>query len=136
MALHGIDPKKVTPMVDSPLNRLVFAINHYVSTGDHIGVAIAAKYGERIGVTIPVRKNAPQDVADFEAFRSRFEELAPVHGASLGWIGEHEGVEAWLVLIGMEQMEAFAAELRERPGPLGWGSGKATIDAYRWEPGA
>lgn len=131
-----MNPRDVKPMLDTPLNRLFFAINHYVTTGDHIGEGIATGDEKRMRVTIPVRTDSKDDQANFAAFRSRFEELADKYRLVLGYLGEHRNFEGWTFEIDVERMDALAVDLRERPGPLGWGTGKTVIDAYQWDGAA
>lgn len=128
-----INPRDITPLIDQPLNRLFFAINHYISTGDHFGEGIAVPEGGRVRVLIPVNVNLPQDGEDLRAFRSRFEELQSAYETALGYMGEEEGFEFWSFLIREDQADALARDLRASPGSLGWGSGKAIIDAHGWK---
>lgn len=114
-------------------NRLLFAINHYVSTGDHIGEGIVAPIGgDRFLIPIPVNRTLSADQADFACFRSRFNELAPDYGTQLEYAGGNGVFDFWHFSIRADQMDALAADLRARPGPKGWGSEKAKIEAVEW----
>lgn len=131
---YNIDPKKITPLTGTPINRLFFAINHYVSTGDHFGEGMAAPSAPGwVTILIPVNVSLQQDQADFEAFRSRFDELAAEFGLTMAWHGEEGGFELWSFDVREQDADRLATALRERPGKAGWGSGKAVIDRHRWE---
>lgn len=127
-----MEPRKITPLRRSPINRLFFAINHYVSTGDHVGEGLGVPEGAYVRVLLPVNSAMAQDVSDFEAFRARFDELAPRFGLTLEG-PERSGVyHIYSFRIHERDMDALARALRERPGPSGWGSMKAVIDKHNW----
>lgn len=42
-----MEPRRITPLRGTPVNRLFFAINHYVSTGDHFGEAWLSPWRRR-----------------------------------------------------------------------------------------
>lgn len=71
-----MNPRDIKPQIGTPTNRLFWAINHYVSTGDHIGEGVAQEVGGKLLFLIPVRVAAEQDQRDLAAFRARFDELA------------------------------------------------------------
>lgn len=138
-------PPCVTPLDKSPINRLFFAINHYVSTGDHIGEGVVLPepgtphrddepYPEdRLRFLIPVRTASDQDLDDFASFRSRFEELQDTFTTRLEASGSEGAFGLWSFAIAYRQADALAKALRRRPGPKGWGSPKATIDQANWK---
>lgn len=117
----------------TPIRRLFLALNHYLSTGTHLGEGVAWQEGALVRVMLPVRADSEQDQRDFDALRARLDELAPEHGIRLGYLGQEGGMEMHSFTVRPERMGALAAALRERPGPLGWGSTKRQIDAHTWE---
>ena len=50
---------------NTPLNRLYLAINHYISTGDHIGEGISNDLGSHIQMMVAVNQANPTDQQDF-----------------------------------------------------------------------
>lgn len=133
-----MEPRRITPVMKTPLNRLFLALNHYISTGDHFGEGVALPESDPalrlVRVLIPVNRTMKQDRVDFEKLRSKFDELAaagefPVRLEHMG----REGLfEYWSFVVPEFRMDDLAAELRRAPGPAGWGSGKAIIDQHDW----
>lgn len=118
-------------LIGQPLNDLFFAINHYVSTGDHVGEGVAHEIDRhRVRVLIPVRKACALDQQNFARFRERFDELAEDFCTSLSLHPTADPFDIWTFTIESGFIEAMAAALRERPGPRGWGSPKQTIDFF------
>ncbi len=115
-----------------PLRRLFFAINHYISTADHIGEGVAMDAGDRLRVCIPVNLEMVQDREDWAAFRSRFDELAADFDTRLEDLDADGDMRLWTFLVDPNRLEDLATALMSRPGPAGWGSGKAVIDAHDW----
>lgn len=127
-----MNPRDIKPQIGTPTNRLFWAINHYVSTGDHIGEGVAQEVGGKLLFLIPVRVAAEQDQRDLAAFRARFDELAEPYQTAMRYMGEYDGFELWGFALAEDQADDLAADLTVRPGALGWGSGKAVIDSYTW----
>lgn len=133
-----MEPRRITPLQKTPLNRLFFAINHYVSTGDHFGEGIGVPESDPafglVRVLIPVNRHMAQDQADFRCLQSKFDELAAAGEFPVRL--EHMGTEGlfdyWSFVVPTFRMDALADELRRAPGPAGWGSGKAIIDQHKW----
>ena len=124
----------ITYCVGTALNRLILAINCYVSTGDLIGMGVAIPEGpDRTVVLIPVNRTLALDEADFSCFRSRFEELAGQFGTELRFLDRHGPFDHWMFSIRNGHVDALARELRKRPGRLGWGTMKEQVEAFeRW----
>lgn len=123
------------PITGTPLNRLFFAINHYVSTGDHIGEGIAYELSpQRRRLVIPVNPRNRVDVEDKQALRARMKELYGIAPARfLGPLSQRSGIfELYYMDIDLGDMDRMADLLMEKPGPKGWGSMKKTIDQYTW----
>ena len=70
-----MEPLELIPIADGPLKRLIIAINHYISTGNHFGEGFALGEGSRVRIVIPVNLYMERDQKDFEAFRSRLDVL-------------------------------------------------------------
>ena len=132
----------ITALRNSPLNGLFLAINHYVSTGDHLGEGVAMPEGEQrhatgephkddqIRVIVAMDIGNPTDVADFEKFRSKFSKIAIEFDTNLTHEGVHGGMRIYTFVIRYRQCEKMAQRLTESPGPLGWGSPKELIDKH------
>lgn len=132
--------QNLTPLEGTPLNLLFVAINHYVSTGDHIGEGIAQAEGpqrkgeplpnELIQILILVNPALPTDTADFTKFKSRFSELEKEFSTRLESHGRQDNFLAHSFTIRYRQCESLTQALTEKPGPLGWGSMKPLIDQH------
>lgn len=119
----------ITYCVGTPLSRLILAINHYISTGDLIGMGTAMEEGrDRTRPLILVNRNLAEDRANFACFRSRFDELAVGFGTELVSVGGRGPFDAWTFSIRNRDLDVFARELQKQPGPLGWGTTKRQID--------
>lgn len=117
--------------VGTPLNRLILAINHYISTGDLIGSGPATPEGrDRIAPWITVNRSLEEDKANFACFRSRFEELAAEFDTELRFLDRHGPFDFWTFSIKIAQVDRLAKELRKRPGALGWGTTKTQVEAF------
>lgn len=126
---------KITLQANTPLNRLIFAINHYVSTGDRIGEGIMTPEGAgRVCVTIPVNRQLQEDQSDFACFKSRFEQLASRYHIRLEPMGRDGKFDFWAFRIAEADIDRLADALLEHPGPMGWGSLKELIDMFNWTP--
>lgn len=134
--------QNVTFFSDKPLNRLYFAINHYVSTGDHIGEGVSMPEGpqrhptgephpdDKIRIVILVNSTNPTDIADFEKFQSRFSQIAPRFKTQLMHAGKQQHFLVKEFVIRYGQADELARALTEEPGPLGWGSMKDLIEKH------
>lgn len=121
---------ELIPSINGPLNRLFFAINCYISTGDHIGEGFATDAGlGKFMILIPVNPKLPPDLKDFAAFRSRFQEIAGRFHTTLEYQGLSAGMEIYSFVLAENRVDEMAKVLRECPGPLGWGSQKPRVDA-------
>lgn len=132
----------ITALRDTPVNRLFFAINHYVSTGDHLGEGISVAEGpqapaaplpnpnDRLRIMLLVNSTDPIDRNDYQKFTSRFNELADSFGTELKTNGHQEQFFVYSFSLAYGQCDALAQALTERPGPLGWGSMKGLIERH------
>lgn len=126
----------ITYCVDTPLNRLIVAINHYISTGDMIGMGPAVPDGpHRIAPLILVNRSLEEDTTNFACFRSRFDELAAEFDTDLKLVDRHGPFDFWTFSIRTAQVDLLAKELRKRPGVLGWGTTKEQVEALEREAG-
>ncbi len=119
-----MEPLELIPIADGPLKRLIIAINHYISTGNHFGEGFALGEGSRVRIVIPVNLYMERDQKDFEAFRSRFDELADEFNSELEDMGRGGLMRVWTFLVDYKRVDELARAFRERPGSLGWGSRK------------
>lgn len=124
---------KITPVQNTPLNRLFLALNHYISTGDRVGEGLAIPGGNPKGTThqvlIPHQPGEATDAADWEKLRARLAQLeAEGQGFKLTDEGfapgpsgrRHFHIHA--LHVPTTKVLRLTALLREKPGPLGWGS--------------
>ena len=107
---------------NTPLNRLFLAINHYISTGDHLGEGIAYDQGTHVQVILAVNQSNPTDLADFVKFRSRFDELRAEFNLTLSDLGVQNNFHLHSFLVDLTDMDDLAKRLEEKPGAGGWGS--------------
>lgn len=134
--------QSITALDKTPLNRLFVAINHYISTGDHIGEGIAVPEGpqrhtqgephpdDKLRVLLMVNTTDPVDRSDFEKFKSRFSQLEKGFGTRLEDGGRQAHFAVNSFVIQYKQTEPLAQALTEQPGPAGWGSMKPLIDKH------
>lgn len=132
----------ITPLRNSALNKLFLAINHYVSTGDHIGEGTAVPHGpqksrtgepadgDRIMILVFVNRTDEVDLKDFTCFRSRFSELESEFNVKLKNDGTEQQFQRWSFVIYYRQALPLAKALAEKPGSAGWGSLKKIIDQH------
>lgn len=125
-----IDPRKIDPKFNDPINRLMLAINHYISTGDNIGEGIATPDGDKVRVLIAVNKVMQQDKEDFQAFKAKFKEIKGRFKLTLNDHGSQGLFHMYSFLIEESQIDNLAVALTESPGPKGWGSLKPLIDKH------
>ena len=137
-----MNDRTITAMAGTPLNRLFIAINHYVSTGDHLGEGTAIGEGiqrhmtgephalDLVRLLLMENTTDPTDVADFAAFASRFSELAGQFDTHLKWEPQQGKFRMYSFVIKYGQANELANALTEQPGPAGWGSMKELIDEH------
>jgi hypothetical protein len=125
-----MDP--ITRLLDAglPLHALILAINHFVSTGDHIGEGGVYEDAGMYQVAVPVKQYLPLDRADFSKFRSRFKQVAPRFGIRLELVDYSNGMDIYAFKVAPAQVPALARALAAEPGKLGWGSTKPYVDRY------
>jgi hypothetical protein len=127
------------PLANSPLNRLFFAINHYISTGDAIGEGVALVEGMQKSsdepaananavILLAVNSKDQTDTADFEKFVSRFSQLQARFSTSLKNLGKANEFWQYSFSIAYGQCDDLAQALIEQPGSLGWGSMKSMLE--------
>lgn len=131
---------KITPLQDRPLNRLFVALNHYISTGDHVGEGVATPEGTIHQVLLAHRPSDATDAADWEKLQARLDELK---SQGLGLKLTDEGrvpnvpgpggpqqMHLHALHVPTGQVAWLTSLLREKPGPLGWGSFYETLRAH------
>jgi len=112
-------------LADEPANRFIFAVNHYVSTGDQIGEAVVLSKENPCTIVVPVDLGNEQDASDFAALRSRVDELDRV---SIEKEGEEQGFTFYLVHA--HDADDAAVQLASKPGEKGWGSPRPLVQRY------
>ena len=124
------------PLQGTPVNRLFFSINHYVSTGDHFGEGLAMDtVPGALAFMIPVNTRMEGDAENFRRLEARIRQLRdhpeewPVRLTDEGRQGLYH---IYALHVPAPLVEPLAAKLREEPGPLGWGSPKKIIDSHDW----
>ena len=125
---------QITPVAEGPVSDLFLAINHFVSTGDHIGEGVALpEPGGRVLVQIPYDPGNPDDRDDFRRFASRMAEVGAAD-PSLAFPVRELGRAPGFTVAGFSVPEAdcrrLARELVRSGGAEGWGTGKAVIDEH------
>lgn len=110
-------------LADTPANRLIYAINCYVSTGDRIGEAVVLSKTAPCTIVVPVDLSDQQDAADFKALRSRTAELDRV---SIEKEGEEQGFTFYL--LHADDPDTAAVQLASEPGEKGWGSPRPLVE--------
>ena len=112
-------------LADEPANRLIFAINMYVSTGDQIGEAVVLSKDDPCTIVVPVDLSDERDASDFAALRSRVDELDRV---SVEKEGEEQGFTFYL--LHAHDADEAATQLALQPGEKGWGSTRFLVQKY------
>jgi len=109
-------------LANEPANRLIYAINMYVSTGDRVGEGVVLSEEDPCTIVIPVDLDDEQDASDFAALRSRVDDLGHV---SI----EKEGKEQdfTFFLLHADDADEAAAKLASEPGEKGWGSPRPLV---------
>lgn len=127
---------------NTPLSRLFVAINHYISTGDHIGEGNAIPEGpsisrtgephpaDKIRIILLVNTTDKADLSDFEKFKSRFSQVAKDFNTKLESGGRERHFLVYTFVIKYGFCNELAQKLTEQPGPLGWGSMKELIEKH------
>jgi len=116
---------KIQVLADEPANRLIFAINCYVSTGDQIGEAVVLSKNDPCTIVVPVDPESEQDREDFLCLRSRVNELDRV---SIEKEGEEQGFTFYLLYA--RDADEAAAQLAFESGEKGWGSTRPLVQQY------
>ncbi len=121
-------------VTEGPVRDMILAINHYVSTGDHIGEGVAME-GEGGGYLfgVPYDPRNPDDRDDARRLRQRLAEIAAAHPGLSVRTEDHPpagGFSYFVVHVRPELARRLAAELVRSSGDAGWGSGKPRIDKH------
>ena len=126
-----MQPRPVTIRPGHPLSDLLFAINHYISTGDHLGEgSVVMVPPDQVRIMILVNTTLTDDQEDFRRFAARFAELEAEFGIRLEEEGTHHHFIGYSFLISFRQVPTLIERLLERPSALGWGSLYRTIQQH------
>ncbi len=120
---------------EGPANDMIWAINHYISTGDRLGEGTAMEddIGDYVFVISYDPKN-PDDFADYGRFKRRIAEIVAARRnlrICLVDTGDKQGrfLNAFLHVCPAD-LRRLAAELVRSCGEAGWGTPKAVIDKH------
>ena len=127
-------PTRLDTTREGPLNDLVLAINHYVSTGDHIGEGVAMEGADgRYIFTVPYDPAHPDDRADAQRLRLRVSEIAAQYPDLKLEVQEQKlpgKFDYLLLFVSPADVRRLAAELVRSNGDAGWGTSKPLIDEH------
>ena len=126
--------KQLDVIGEGPVRDMILAINHYVSTGDHIGEGIALEglSGDYL-FAVPFDPQSADDLADARCFERRLREIVEDQPAILLSVSEQKEpgqFDYLLVSILPSDLRKVAAALVRSAGQAGWGSGKPLIDEH------
>ncbi|HIJ87422.1 MAG TPA: hypothetical protein HPP97_06995 [Desulfuromonadales bacterium] len=121
------NPSTPTLYVGGAPSRVIHAINHFICIGDDIGIGGMIPDGENLIFLIPLNPKSRTEVHDLNTLHSRLKEIECPKFKFEDW-GEIEKIRTFSITINFNDCDAFATVLSEKPGPLGWGSSKKTID--------
>lgn len=112
-----------------PLSLLFVAINHYISTGDHIGEGIALEEGsQKVRVVVAVNTTLKDDREDFLKFKSKFDAIKLKFQTRLDDHGREGIFHTHSFAVAKKDIELMTQAFTEAPGALGWGSMKGLIE--------
>lgn len=123
---------------EGSINDLFYAVNFYISTGDHIGEGKAGETEDgQLLVIIPLSKTNAEDQADADRLEQRVTEIQSADIQSGGAVAvtlEHHkdtGEFDYLLLrLAAEDARPLARELVRQMGGKGWGTPKRDIDKH------
>ena len=122
-------PNTPTLYVGGAPSRVIHAINHFIRIGDDIGIGSIIPDGDNLIFLVPFNPNSQADLRDINTLHSRLVEIECPMFKYEDW-GEIEKIRTFSITINFDDCDAFAKLLSEKPGPLGWGSSKKTIDMW------
>ena len=118
---------------EGPINDLFYAVNFYISTGDHIGEGKAGETEDgQLLVIIPLSKTNAEDQADADRLEQRVTEIQN-SGAVEVVLERHKDAGAFdylLLKVAAEDARPLARELVRQEGGKGWGTPKRDIDKH------
>ena len=118
---------------EGPINDLFYAVNFYISTGDHIGEGKAGETEDgQLLVIIPLSKTNAEDQADADRLQQRVTEIQS-SGAVGVTLERHKDTGAFdylLLKLAAGDARPLARELVRQRGGKGWGTPKRDIDAH------
>ena len=118
---------------EGPINDLIYAVNFYISTGDHIGEGNAAEMEDgQLLIIIPLSKTNADDQADADRLEQRVTEIQS-SGAVAVTLERHADTGAFdylLMKLAVKDARPVARELVRQMGGEGWGTPKRDIDKH------
>lgn len=116
-------------VANTPINRAIFALNFYISTGDFIGEGVALEQGSHTLLLVLHNPREWEDKDNWERLQARLlvleRERLLVGVRHLGWSPGVNGPQTFqtnAILVETKHLDDFARAVREKPGPRGWGS--------------
>lgn len=116
-----------------PINDLFYAINFYVSTGDHIGEGNAGEMEDgRLFVIIPLNNVSADDQADAGKLQQRVSEIQKSRAVAVTMERHPDNKEFDYLLMELKLADArlLAREMVRQMGGKGWGTPKRDIDKH------
>ena len=118
---------------EGPINDLFYAVNFYISTGDHIGEGKAGETEDgHLLVIIPLSKTNAEDQADADRLEQRVMEIQS-SGSVAVTLERHKDTGAFdylLMKLAAKDARSLACELVRQMGGKGWGTPKREIDKH------
>ena len=116
---------------EGPINDLFYAVNFYISTGDHIGEGTATEDGQ-LFIIIPLSKTNAADQADAERLQQRVTEIkgSGAVGVELERHADTGAFDYLLMKLALTDARPLARELVRQMGGKGWGTPKNDIDTH------
>lgn len=100
-----------------PLSLLFVAINHYISTGDHIGEGIALEEGsQKVRVVVAVNTTLKDDREDFLKFKSKFDAIKLKFQTRLDDHGREGIFHTHSFAVAKKDIELMTQAFTEAPG--------------------
>jgi hypothetical protein len=111
---------------EGPINDAFLALNHYISTGDHVGEGIAMYWHDgRIAFNVPYAPRELEDKDNWTRLEARLHQMQADDDFSVeiqdGGMTPG-GFRVMILLLAEDDVPAFTLALKEKPGPIGWGS--------------
>jgi hypothetical protein len=129
---------------NTTVNRAMFALNFYLSTGDYIGEGVAldnylhpATGKDCTMLMVTYDPLNPEDAGNWDKLHARLKELIAenlvIELKDEDWTPGHRGPQtfrSFLIVVETLRLDEFARAVREKPGPKGWGTSYDYLKRY------